>query len=460
MKKTNKSMRLLSILLTLLMVFSMLPLSVVSAESAQQTPNATVTELAPMTLTAAEHNYMVWPSGDSTIDRPLDVVVNFKANDTLEECLAGDYAYWKTDFYLTFDGLKNDSIIADDCYLAGNYGSFGWVVIPTDGLEIEEGVEYPVVKAYDANITYKQICESVKNFTAAIHVSDEILEANPDFKVTLSLKMTNPEDPTDVLVIDEPIVCTIDDLAPIAENVNTGKTYADLNKALAEAAGKNETVKLMEDVNLGAAMNVTVQAGTVLDLNGKTISGDKLLTFISFGDVIDSTEGEGGVEISKTAAYTILSTTNTYLPIYDSAAGCYRFFKFEVINKGVKAVANDSDRIKYGYVLKFSSKTAYELLANDAANAGLELKAKLTVDKGDGNASVFDYTCTSGVLSTYANTVLNNYDIFTANYNTVITFAVSGIERLTDGSTVSTVPTLSAPATTVAKSGDSATFTK
>ncbi len=175
-------------------------------------PEADVTVLEPVTLKAGD--YMAWPSGDTNIDRPLEILMNFKANQTAEEAAAGGYGKWITDFYLTVDGLENGSITADNCYLAGNYGEYGWIVIPTDGLEIESGVSYPIVSQYDANLTYENICDYVKDFTAAIHIDPEILKANPNMEVKLELKMTNPDDSTDVMVIGEPAVYTAGDLLP------------------------------------------------------------------------------------------------------------------------------------------------------------------------------------------------------------------------------------------------------
>ena len=164
-------------------------------------PNAEVKVLSPLTL--APNAYMAWPNGEENVERPLQIVMNFKAKDTLEQAKASGFGKYKCDFYLTFTGLAHGSITADDCYLAGNYGTFGWIVIPADGLELEEGIEYPVVSAYDANLTYEDICGSVKDFTAAIYVAPEILEENPDFRVTLSLKMKNP-DTDELLTIGEP----------------------------------------------------------------------------------------------------------------------------------------------------------------------------------------------------------------------------------------------------------------
>ncbi|MBQ9694782.1 MAG: hypothetical protein IJV69_08510, partial [Kiritimatiellae bacterium] len=201
-----------------------------ATEGVAALPKATVTQCAPLTLTQADHSYMCWPSGDATVDRPLQIVMNFKAQETLAEAQAGAYGKYKCDFYLTIEGLAEDSITANDCYLAGNYGSFGWIVIPTDGMVLEEGVTYPIVSAYDANLTYENICDYVKDFTAAIYVAPAILKANPDFKVTLDLRMTNPNDETNVLTIGEPATYTVKDLlmptATVTELDNEDLTFA------------------------------------------------------------------------------------------------------------------------------------------------------------------------------------------------------------------------------------------
>ena len=195
--------RLLSVVVALLLIMALVPASAM-AEETKTAPKAIVTAMDPVTLAGGD--YMIWPSGDSSVDRPLEVVVNFKTEDTLEQCRAGGYSQWKVDFYLTVSNTANGSITADNCYLAGNYGSFGWVVIPADGVVLEEGVSNPIVAAYDANITYKQICDSVKSFTAAIHVDDALWEANPDMEIKLELIMTNPDNEDDTLKVGKDII--------------------------------------------------------------------------------------------------------------------------------------------------------------------------------------------------------------------------------------------------------------
>ncbi len=196
-----------------------------------QEPQATVTELNPIVLTAAEHDYMVWPSGDDTVDRPLQIVMNFKTNDTLADAQASVYGKYKCDFYLSVSGLANGSLTADDCYLAGNYGTYGWIVIPTDGLLIENNVSYPIVSNYDANLTYENICDYVRDFTAAIFIAPALLDANPNMQVKLELRMTNPNDGNDILVIGEPAVYDVADLRagtpkePVIEIPSTGASF-------------------------------------------------------------------------------------------------------------------------------------------------------------------------------------------------------------------------------------------
>lgn len=289
------------------------------SEGKDKLPDATVSVLEPIVLTQAEHDYMVWPSGDDTIDRPLQIVMNFKANETQEEAAAGAYGDYKCDFYLTCTGLTGDSIVADDCYLAGNYGSFGWIVIPTDGVEIDEGVSYPIVSGYDANLKYAQdICGSVKNFTAAIYISEEILEANPNFKVSLALKMTNPNDENDVLVIGEPAVYTVEDLLNGATEKESPVVIPEDvigDAAVVEEIKNNTALKGYTPENLPEGAELVIELQSV---EGKIVY-----------DVTPMADGTK-VELTKGITFRLpipASVTDTHAKVYHdgetSAMGCY-----------------------------------------------------------------------------------------------------------------------------------------
>lgn len=203
-------------------------------------PQAEVSVLEPFTLAAGEHS--VWyGSGmpvDSEVDHPLDVVMNFKALESKEAAAEGKYGEWLADFYLTFTGLEEGSVITDGCYLAGAYGSegafadLGWIVIPADGLEVKDGEAIPVMQTAGMPLEYAtDICGSVKEFNAAIYIDRAILAANPDFEVSLELKMTSP-DGTEEITIGEPAVYDVQDIVPLPTATVTNIENDDLTFAM------------------------------------------------------------------------------------------------------------------------------------------------------------------------------------------------------------------------------------
>ena len=129
--------------------------------------------------------------GEGTV-KP-QVLMQFLAQETLEEANAGGFADFVVDFFVKIEGLAQNEIVGEDCYLIGNYGEFGWVVIPLDQATFENGVTYPVVSVYD-RITYRQVCESVKDFTCGIYFEPEFLAANPNFKITVELGISKTYD--------------------------------------------------------------------------------------------------------------------------------------------------------------------------------------------------------------------------------------------------------------------------
>lgn len=194
-------------------------------------PNATVAKIPAFTLVPEKDRHYVW-GGDTSLSedteaRPLDVVMNFKANDDEEGARASGFNLWKCDFYLTFSGMSGASIEADKCYLAGNYGGYGWIVILADDTIIDNNATIPVVAIFDDNITYRQICTEVKKFTAAIYMDRDLLAANPDLQVTLALKMKNP-----IAGVDQELVVgsyTYDVAAMTGENAPTVKVDETVN---------------------------------------------------------------------------------------------------------------------------------------------------------------------------------------------------------------------------------------
>ena len=216
-----------------------------------------------------------------------------------------------------------------------------------------------------------------------------------------------------------------------AQNENTGKYYASIYEALA-AAKSGETVKLLVDGETETLM--MVGAGVKLNLNGHTVAAGNVF---SFGDIIDNdgtTDGKGGIIISndRTKAFVQLQKDNDYLPLYDAADGCYRFYSYSV---ALGKYAATSNTIKFKFNLRLSDKHAYELLA-DAANSGIEITARLQVT---GLEQEIAYKLTNEVVKKYADAALAQIAAgknAPSKVSTVMELNVSGLGSLASGTTI------------------------
>ena len=360
-------------------------------------PQAKITKLDAMTLTPGEHEYQIWGGGQSltpgTVEKPLDIVVNFKALESAEDVLTSPYKNYITDFYLSVDGLEGDSITANDCYLAGDYGNFGWIVIPTDGVVLEEGVEYPIVTQYDATLNYKDICTSVKDFTSAIHISQAIADANPDMTVTLTLKMTNPKDPSDILIIDEPLVFDIVDLKypeAVAVNVNDKVYYDDVAEGLLEADA-DETVKLLRNVEIPKA-HVMVPADVNFDLNGYKLTAGY---FSSFGNTIDNSGDNSGV-LTVPVKRIFMQSRNGQLPVKNTEG--YKFYELSKFNTLIK---EEGTKFVFQPLVETAS---HEILLLGNAVTGVTVNVDVSWEQANGMRSqefLFNDALVTGFIKSY-----------------------------------------------------------
>ena len=196
-------------------------------------PDADVIELGSITV----DEYNIWNgslvAGGDPID--LQIAMQFKANDSKEEAMNNFYGDYITDFYITLSGMSGETIIPDeDCYLAGNYGDFGWIMIPLASLKsIENEKVYPVITSAGFEFQYTDICDSVKEFMCGIHLSEEILKANPNLEVTLELGLSENLEAAkaaDFVIVDGYTYDTTDllgDSLPNAEVIDLGDITVD-----------------------------------------------------------------------------------------------------------------------------------------------------------------------------------------------------------------------------------------
>ncbi len=162
-------------------------------------PTATVTEITDEEL--AEGNAP-----------ELTFALNFVADEASDEQIAY-YSDWYADYVLTIN--KTATFNADgsaDGYLAGQYDNYntGWLAVPDADVTVNANEGFRIMK-YAAemleqpglNITYGDVIGFVNDFDCGIFFDDLFLIENPDLKVTLELRMYNPEDETEYYTIGE-----------------------------------------------------------------------------------------------------------------------------------------------------------------------------------------------------------------------------------------------------------------
>lgn len=210
--------------------------------------------------------------------------------------------------------------------------------------------------------------------------------------------------------------------------------YKSLDDAL-KAAKDRETVKLLKDVE---ATQVLVTKGT-LDLNGKTL---KVSYFMSFSDVIDSTEGNGLIE---TGVQSFFTTNNSYLPLRDSAANGYRLFSYKLNKLGVV----EGSSTAFWFNIIFGGEKAYSLLNTAGHNADLFIPMQI----GSGNEWQY-IKMNQSTLTKWTTPILNGTAPSKCGYYVNIT----GLDTLTSG-TVLTLKTSIRSCGVEKLSDDSLTYT-
>lgn len=287
-----------------------------------------------VTSTVVNHGTMNIPASDIVNfneDMYLSFVMEFIADQTQAEIVNGPYADWYADFVLTFNGIENDKFIADGCYLAGFYGNTsawdgGWVRIAVDGMEIENGVNYPVMLGFGAGQKYSYIGE-IHSFCCAMYIPAEIFDANPNLTVTLSLNLVGnklgSDKATNQLMNGTYFNLIASDTYDIHDFVKTAqigdKTYGTLEKAFEEAQ-EGDVIKLLRNVELSAP--ITVNKAVTYDFGEYTVA---------------LADGSGNAPIVAAKGFTILPLTDT---------------RFSVI--GVPHIVEDGG-VKYWYVGNLST---------------------------------------------------------------------------------------------------------
>ncbi len=303
----------------------------------------------------------------------LTFAMNFKTNSVTSEQL-NYYGDWFADFELTVNkDVTFDANGNSDGHLAGQYdGEWEdwhgeWVNVPFKApvsLKANKTVKIMEFAAEQMNepglkYTYREVYEVVKDFYCGVYFTPEFLAANPDLKVTLELKMYNPEDETENYVIGDTYVFENDS---VAINKETGKTYTDLATALKEAKA-GQTVLLVRDV---ADWWISVQENTTLDLNGNVLTADYTSVY---GAIIDDSTDNSGRLVTPASAF-LKQDSNPQLPILtDSGYAFVEILKFNTLVR--------SNGTEFVFQPMFET-VADAMLLNRIAESGVTVQVDVT----------------------------------------------------------------------------------
>ena len=128
-------------------------------------------------------NYGQW-SPTAGLEANLEAAFVFACPDLDETA----FDNWYCDFYVSLD----KALGANEIFLGGNYGSFGWVGFHNGDLTLEANQEIGLLESVTTNPwTYADVREFVGTFTCGVGDVGDALE---DATFTVKLRLTNPDD--------------------------------------------------------------------------------------------------------------------------------------------------------------------------------------------------------------------------------------------------------------------------
>lgn len=183
----------------------------------------------------------------------LEAVFLFTDSHDEDWVNASAYKDWYCDFYVKMDKYVPENAVV----LGGNYGSFGWVGF-NNPVAVEAETWVPLLASFtgqtDSGWTYSDIATIVKEFLCGVAHCDSALD---DATFTVQLRLTNPADSTDVLVVAEQ-----------AYTFGDAPAYAETAEELSAALAAGGSVVLKNDVEIDE--NLSLNGGS-FDGNGNTL---------------------------------------------------------------------------------------------------------------------------------------------------------------------------------------------
>ena len=173
-----------------------------------------------------------------------------------------------------------------------------------------------------------------------------------------------------------------------------------------------QSVMLNKDATVS---DLVLESGAVLDLNGKKLTVDSVLTYAS-SEIIDSSEKDTGVLVIADSNGNMLSADNAQLPIYDAAAGGLRFFEISV--KSAAITGKGSADPKYWFQVSCVNFDEIHKLIDAGSELNITVKMSWNGGKSDAVAG-------ADFLNRWADAFANNENI----YITVSAVNTEGLEE-------------------------------
>jgi len=220
-------------------------------------PTATVAEYAlANTPGYSDDPEVVWGglggfAPDYTVDADpkLEAAYEFICNQTGDEAAASDYANWYCDFFVKLDG----DLGANQIFLGGNYGDFGWIGFHNGDLTLGANTYVPLLSLVSAPWTYTSVATYVGDFVCGVGDVNDAL-AGQTFTVELRLidpSKVDTDDPEwwsqEKLTADKYIVVNSTTHTFVEGEYVTNAE--DLQNAL-DNAEDGDTIVLGEDIDL------------------------------------------------------------------------------------------------------------------------------------------------------------------------------------------------------------------
>ena len=234
---------------------------------------------------------MITPDYSVDPEPKLEAAYKFACNETLDQVAESEYKDWYCDFYVKLD----KDLGANQIFLGGNYGTFGWLGFHNGDITLEANQEIPLLGSVTENPwTYEMIANLVGEFICGVgDVNDQLVGAT----FTVILRLTNPEDESDI--ID---VATVD--YKFTETV-MAETQASLNEAIANGA----TTVVLGEGNYTVPAAVAGKDVTIVGSGDSTVFDFTKVNNVSGANVTFSNLKITGVNSNTMNGYGIQSTT-------------------------------------------------------------------------------------------------------------------------------------------------------